>query len=781
MLIAINAFFHPIKFLNSMFHSILLLIDGGIYWAFSQVYQIFIKLADARIFQDAFFSNFARRIYALIGVVMLFYLAYALLNSLIDPDKATSGDKSLTKIAQNIVISLILLGFLPIIFDYAYKIQGIIFKENVIGAIIFGSDSTNSNDISKYGNYMAFTALNPFLNPGNYNVRLDGNYTWFDLKEDLINDGDFLMLPILADWAVEPQETVSESLEPNPDNPDEPEVIPENTEVSLKYVVPLSTICGGVLLYITFSFCLDLGIRIVKFAFCQLIAPVPIVLRMMPNKKGTFDKWLKLTLTVYFEVFIRVGIMYLVIYFFSEIANMSMFKYASSGGQGLIVLAIILMGLLAFAKQAPKMLSDMLGLDSGNIKLGIKDKLKAGGFFTAGAAVGAGGTMLARKVVGGGSNIWKNVKARRANASSNFGEALQHFNNGDYRKSFKSFGKATGNFLGIGGSIIGGSVATVAGTFTGAASGMVNSVTHGGKDAKNFGDLRKAASAGINTATDNANKRASYKANHVNPDNKVRNIPVIGNILADNVDVVKGHLEDIGTGVASIIGLSTSLDDLKKVQDAAKSVKDARKAIDDRLTAILNKDKNKLRSLVTYNVAGVGIFDNYADLQNEMEIMKATGMTSGHNGTTPQRVTSEMLTEISRQEQNMREKMKADLLAGYNLDSSSPTYGNRYTSNEFNSKYDADLKELLTSYRTKAYAGASVIEANIDKSNPSIVTSAQRYHEQAVTNRSQSLDKFVLSGNATELFSKASNDAIKSANNRINQTIATKIERQSKK
>ena len=63
--------------LNNMFHKILLLIDGCIYWTVSQVYQIFIKLADARIFQDAFFSNFAKRIYAIIGVVMLFYLAYA--------------------------------------------------------------------------------------------------------------------------------------------------------------------------------------------------------------------------------------------------------------------------------------------------------------------------------------------------------------------------------------------------------------------------------------------------------------------------------------------------------------------------------------------------------------------------------------------------------------------------------------------------------------------------------------------------------------------------------
>ncbi len=374
--------------LNNMFHKILLLIDGAVYWAVSQVYQIFIKLADARIFQDAFFSNFAKRVYAIIGVVMLFYLAYALLTSLVDPDKATNGDKSLTKIAQNIVISLVILGILPTIFDYAYRLQGILFKENAIGAIIFGTDSVDSDSIDIYGNYMAFTALNPFLNPENYNVRLTNNYSWFDLKADLIDKGDFKKITRMSDWAIEAQPLISEATIGKDDNGD-PIILSTRTDVELTYTPIISTIVGAVLLYLIASFCLDLGIRIVKFAFCQLIAPIPIVMRIIPSKKGTFDKWLKLTLSTYFEVFIRVGLMYLVIYFFSEIGSLDMFKYATSGIQGLIVLAIILMGLLAFAKQAPKMISEILGLDSGNLKLGIKDKLKAGGFFAAGTAAGA--------------------------------------------------------------------------------------------------------------------------------------------------------------------------------------------------------------------------------------------------------------------------------------------------------------------------------------------------------------------------------------------------------
>ncbi len=528
--------------INNMFHKILLLIDGCIYWAVSQVYQIFIKLADARIFQDAFFSNFAKRIYAIIGVVMLFYLAYALLNALVDPDKATSGDKSLTKLAQNIVISLVMLGFLPTIFDYAYKIQGVIFKENVIGAIIFGTGSTNSESISKYGNYMAYTALNPFLNPGNYNVRLEDNYSWFDLKADLIDNGRFTNLPVLSDWAVEEQKTISPYLEPDDNGDGEPEVKEEGEMVSLGYKPIISTACGVALLYIIFTFCLDLGIRIVKFAFCQLIAPIPVVLRMLPGKKGTFEKWLKLTLTVYFEVFIRVGIMYLVIYFFSEIANMDMFKYATSGIQGLVVLAIILLGLLAFAKQAPKMLSDMLGLDSGNIKLGIKDKLKAGGLFAAGAAIGGGAISLGRNLVSGGKGF---VNKWRENKELADREFAYHRENARYESDhWNRSGAALDNARAAGayGKLIGRTLFSGIGVGLSAAAGGAAGLTKGGYKAKGAKNLHDVQSAALSAAAEAEAARAARDgraeaASEANP--TIASIPIIGGALASGAQAVQ--------------------------------------------------------------------------------------------------------------------------------------------------------------------------------------------------------------------------------------------------
>ena len=107
--------------LNDSFHKIMLLLDAIVYWVVSVCYNLFIFLATEPIFKEEFFTDFARRIYAILGVFMLFYLAYALLNALVDPEKLSKGDKSVSKLAMNLVISLILLGLSPTIFNYAYK------------------------------------------------------------------------------------------------------------------------------------------------------------------------------------------------------------------------------------------------------------------------------------------------------------------------------------------------------------------------------------------------------------------------------------------------------------------------------------------------------------------------------------------------------------------------------------------------------------------------------------------------------------------------------------
>lgn len=353
--------------ISSGFTFIMLLIDNVVYWFASQCYQLFIKLSMTRLFEDAFFSDFANRIYAILGVFMLFYLAYALLNALVDPDKLAKGDKSVSKLAMNFVVSLVILGFLPSIFNYAYRLQNFILSENVIGTLVFGDQSVSSNgdNMIKYGDALSFTILNTFINPDNYNVELSTNYNWWNLKQDILENSDYSHLPSLNKAIVYgANEITDEGV--------------SSTTVYPEYKVILSTIVGIYLCYIMVSFVLDLGVRVVKLAFCQLIAPIPVLMRAMPSKKSSFDKWLKLTLSIYFEVFVRVGFIYLSVYFINAIMENNRLAdiFFSGGIQGMLALVVVILGILTFAKQAPKMISDILGIDTGNMKLGISDKIK---------------------------------------------------------------------------------------------------------------------------------------------------------------------------------------------------------------------------------------------------------------------------------------------------------------------------------------------------------------------------------------------------------------------
>ena len=461
--------------LSAQFQKIMLWIDSVIYWAVSMVYQLFIKLATIRLFDNEFFGDFANRIYAILGVFMLFYLAYALLNALINPDKLT-GDKGVSKIASNLVISLILLGLIPTIFDYAYRIQNYILSSNLIGAIILNTSTTNPNNTEtetgaetarneeamiRFGDSMAFVVMNAFINPDNYNVYMADDYTWFNFKKDVLERSDYSALNGLGKATVYAQDEVGWQ---------------NRTDVVVDYYVVISTLVGAFLLYIIVSFTLDLGVRVIKFAFCQLIAPIPIIMRTMPGKKGTFDKWLKMTLSIYFEVFVRVAIMYIAVYFIQAIVTTEDIFAQFTGLQGKIALVIIILGIFAFAKQAPKMLSDMLGIESGNMKLGIGEKLKAGGFFAGGAMRGAGVTGLVRNGIGNVVNKWGSTRG--------------------------FFNKA---------ALLGGSALS---SVAGASSGMFNAYRNGAKDAKNFGDMRKSASEGAKISSANKVQRDSYKASH---------------------------------------------------------------------------------------------------------------------------------------------------------------------------------------------------------------------------------------------------------------------------
>ena len=508
---------------NNQIHRFLLWLDQSVYWFAAQCYQLFMKLSTAQIFTDDFFSSFAKRIYAILGVFMLFYLVYALLNAIVDPDKLTN-DKGAGKIAVNLIISLTLLGLLPNIFDLAYRMQNFVLSSNLLGAVILGSDvvdvsdsesvKENNESLIRFGDYVSFTVLNSFLNPENVNPTLDNGYNWYGVKKEILEEGKWKNLPLLSD-------AVSNGASIGGEN------------IVLTYRPIVSTAAGIFLIYMLLSFTLDLGVRVVKFAFYQLLAPIPIVLRIIPSKKGTFDKWLKQTLSVYFEVFVRVGLMYIAIYFINAITtNNTLMEMWTKSTSGKLALAIIIIGVFAFAKQAPKIISDVLGIDTGGLKLGIGDKLKAGGFFGAGAIVGAGALSGVRGLTHGISGGVSSFSAarnnwRQINSSNRFTDNLRFLGKGFASGVTGLYKSGTGAMVGM-----------LSGTVGGAVTGY--SV---GKKAGNFTDMKNMTMQANKKYEDNRNSREIYRAGH-----------------GGYIGGVYGKVYDSLVGVASAVGINNIVD-----------------------------------------------------------------------------------------------------------------------------------------------------------------------------------------------------------------------------
>lgn len=323
---------------------LLLLIDSVVYGFLSTLFSLFESLAGAEILNQSVYHEISQRVYVVIGIVALFFIVYSLLRALVNPDEL---NKTTSKIATNTIISLVLIGLIPTFFEKAFEIQNAIIDDNIIANIIFGEGTNNT--ISNTGRLMSLTSLSAFVNINNDTVA-SGNLNWAQTKTAILNGGSFSLISQFA------------------------EVINEGID-NASYTPIISTLCGAFLCYIVLSFCLDLGLRVVKLAFYEIIAPIPILLRILPEKKSVFDNWVKKTLATFFEVFVRIAIIYLIVFLVSKIVGDDI-NIINNSELNLIAKVIVFMGIFAFAKQAPKLISEITGIDSGNIKFGIRGKLK---------------------------------------------------------------------------------------------------------------------------------------------------------------------------------------------------------------------------------------------------------------------------------------------------------------------------------------------------------------------------------------------------------------------
>lgn len=359
--------------IGAMWRWICALICEPIYSLLANLYELFFNLASVEVFTNAHFAEIYRRVQSILTVVMVFYIMFEFIKYIVQPDFMTDKEKGTDGLIKRIVISVLLLVFTPFIFNAATTVQNSIIKSEFLSKVMIGRTFSNSSSgedatFSKLGRTFSANILSMFYysNP-EYTMCNDDAFEceWivgFN-KSELLTNGSISSLQIGLDSR-------------------------ESGDVTVWHIHfdPFFAVAvGAFVLYIFILYSIQIGRRVFHIAFLRLIAPIPIVSYMSSTKEGLFQKWYKQCITVYLDMFIRLLIIYFVLFvcnllldarstgtLFNGLGDLSEFS------KNLIYIFLVL-GLLLFAQMAPKLIQDLfpsLGSASGSFGL------KPGDYFT---------------------------------------------------------------------------------------------------------------------------------------------------------------------------------------------------------------------------------------------------------------------------------------------------------------------------------------------------------------------------------------------------------------
>ena len=310
------------------FGSLTFFIDKGVYFFAKAIYDVFMFIADARLLDNGIAMNLTRRIYAILSIFMLFVLGYNLLLYIIDPDKMTDKENGMGAIIKNVVIALVVIILLPTLFNRLYSLQSMVLKSGVIENLFLGGYTVVSNE--ELGN-----TSNPSASSGiekGVNIMIANTYAAFLLPDD---ENNFTVLQCDDGTS---ENTYTEYCEAWKNVKETGNIAYFSTFVGnddYRFYPFISTVVGIVLIFFMLSFCINLAIRAAKMAILQLIAPIPLVLEILPNKKGVRQGWIKELISVYLQVFIYMAMIFLVIFLISMVPNVIKGIIAATFGESI--------------------------------------------------------------------------------------------------------------------------------------------------------------------------------------------------------------------------------------------------------------------------------------------------------------------------------------------------------------------------------------------------------------------------------------------------------------
>lgn len=445
------------EFWNSMW----LLVCQGIYYFISALYQVYEKVASVNLFSREVFEEITGRMYIVIGVAMLFIFAYNLILMIINPEDK-KGTSNMSKVVKETIISLVLVVLLPTIFNYLYVFQTHVLESNIIGNVVLGNAGSTSGkkdncdetdydcscDFSnmKLENYkgtanyrfLFWTVYSSVSNTQRnevevlsesckrYRDELNGtqrgaysiaptvfsafyrpaNFTFDECVEYLQTDGgtvasltdedkqicvNFFYDVTLSKYLGNTWGFTSDTYLKD--------IISDSSKNTMEFHWIMAIVAGILAVYMFFCYAMEIGVRVAKLGFLQLISPIPVMIKIIPEQKKVYDAWFKNLTKTYIDVFIRVAIIDFALFGISLVPDVmaTLWKSSTTGDGNFFVktlaIVFVILGILKFAQDAPALFKEFFG-DAGSFKLrSPKQQLTDNKLAMGGLGMATGGLM----------------------------------------------------------------------------------------------------------------------------------------------------------------------------------------------------------------------------------------------------------------------------------------------------------------------------------------------------------------------------------------------------
>lgn len=378
---------------SDIFYGFFSAIDKVLFGIIEVLINIFDAIADVTLFDNPTIEAFYTRVFYFVTIVMVFKVSFSIIQYIINPDQFSNGENGFGKVIRGIIFALVGLVVVTPIFDLARGLQDRVVKNNVIPTLILGAVDKNVSDDDAISKQIPFYLAKAFVVP-------DASF-----RENLSNDasnkklydketGEPFGVQTAYDLAIEnyDYDMLLSLVDAKNDG--------TNYNNSEKYIFqyrPLVSTATAVFVIIMYlNFCIDIAIRTVKLGFLQIVAPIPIISMVDPKstKSGMMSKWVKNCLSTYAGLFVRIAAVSFIVYGITIL--MDQFETNMDTDTGLYMNIVIIFGLLLFAKDLPKLISDITGVNlSGDFKLNPLKRVPVAGEVTTkavkGTALAAGG------------------------------------------------------------------------------------------------------------------------------------------------------------------------------------------------------------------------------------------------------------------------------------------------------------------------------------------------------------------------------------------------------